>query len=44
MRGLIQAAFAAFWIVRGSVVIGGGVAAALIAVFAVSCSAPLSTQ
>ncbi len=35
VRGLIQAAFAAFWIVRGSVVIGGGVAAALIAVFAV---------
>jgi hypothetical protein len=33
--GLIQAAFAAFWIVRGSVVIGGGAAAALIAVFGV---------
>ena len=33
--GLIQAAFAAFWIVRGSVVIGGGVAAVLIAVFGV---------
>jgi hypothetical protein len=30
--GLIQAAFAAFWIVRGSVVLGGGVAAVLIAV------------
>src|SRR5450755_3233481 len=33
--GLIQAAFAAFWIVRGSLAIGGGVAAALIAVFGV---------
>lgn len=33
--GLIQAAFAAFWIVRGSGVIGGGVAAVLIAVFGV---------
>jgi hypothetical protein len=30
--GLIQAAFAAFWLVRGSAVIGGGVAAVLIAV------------
>ena len=30
--GLIQAAFAAFWIVRGSIVLGGGVAAVLIAV------------
>jgi hypothetical protein len=34
--GLIQAAFAAFWLVRGSVVIGGGVAAVLIAVFGVT--------
>jgi hypothetical protein len=33
--GLIQAAFAAFWLVRGSAVIGGGVAAVLIAVSAV---------
>ena len=33
--GLIQAAFAAFWLVRGSVVLGGGVAAVLIAVFGV---------
>jgi hypothetical protein len=33
--GLIQAAFAAFWLVRGSVVIGGRVADVLIAVFAV---------
>ena len=33
--GLIQAAFAAFWLVRGSVVIGGGVSAVLIAVFGV---------
>jgi hypothetical protein len=33
--GLIQAAFAAFWLVRGSVVIGGGVAGVLIAVFGV---------
>jgi hypothetical protein len=33
--GLIQAAFAAFWLVRGSVVIGGGVADVLIAVFGV---------
>jgi hypothetical protein len=30
--GLIQAAFAAFWLIRGSAVIGGGVAAVLIAV------------
>jgi hypothetical protein len=30
--GLIQAAFAAFWLVRGSAVIGGGVASVLIAV------------
>jgi hypothetical protein len=30
--GLIQAAFAAFWLVRGSAVIGGGVAGVLIAV------------
>ncbi|MFZ0088764.1 MAG: hypothetical protein WAL63_04605 [Solirubrobacteraceae bacterium] len=30
--GLIQVAFAAFWLVRGSAVIGGGVAGALIAV------------
>ena len=30
--GLIQAAFAAFWLMRGSVVLGGGVAAVLIAV------------
>ena len=34
--GLIQAAFAAFWLVRGSAVIGGGVAAVLIAVFGVT--------
>jgi hypothetical protein len=34
--GLIQAAFAAFWLVRGSAVIGGGVASALIAVFGVT--------
>ncbi len=33
--GLIQAAFAAFWLLRGSVVLGGGVAAVLIAVFGV---------
>ena len=33
--GLIQAAFAAFWLVRGSVVIGGAVADVLIAVFGV---------
>jgi hypothetical protein len=33
--GLIQTAFAAFWIVRGSRAIGGGVAAVLIAVFGV---------
>ncbi len=33
--GLIQVAFAAFWLVRGSVVLGGGVAAVLIAVFGV---------
>jgi hypothetical protein len=34
--GLIQAAFAAFWLVRGSVVIGGGLAVVLIAVFGVA--------
>ena len=34
--GLIQAAFAGFWLVRGSVVIGGGVADVLIAVFGVT--------
>ena len=34
--GLIQAAFAAFWLVRGSAVIGGGVAAVLIAVSGVA--------
>jgi hypothetical protein len=34
--GLIQAAFAAFWLVRGSAVIGGGVARVLIAVFGVT--------
>lgn len=34
--GLIQAAFAAFWLVRGSVVIGGRVADVLIAVFGVT--------
>ena len=34
--GLIQAAFAAFWLVRASVVIGGGVADVLIAVFGVT--------
>jgi hypothetical protein len=33
--GLIQAAFAAFWLVRGSVVIGGRVADVLIALFGV---------
>src|ERR1700733_8229281 len=33
--GLIQAAFAAFWLVRGSVVIGGEAAAVLLAVFGV---------
>ena len=33
--GLIQAAFAAFWLVRGSLVIGGRVADVLIAVFGV---------
>jgi hypothetical protein len=33
--GLIQAAFAAFWLVRGSVVIGGRAADVLIAVFGV---------
>jgi hypothetical protein len=32
--GLIQAAFAAFWLLRGSVVIGGRVADVLIAVLA----------
>jgi hypothetical protein len=34
--GLIQAAFAAFWLVRGSAVIGGGVASVLIAVSGVA--------
>ena len=34
--GLIQAAFAAFWLVRGSLVIGGGVADVLIAAFGVT--------
>lgn len=34
--GLIQAAFAAFWLVRGSLVIGGRVADLLIAVFGVA--------
>ncbi len=34
--GLIQTAFAAFWLVRGSVVIGGAVSAVLIAVFGVA--------
>ena len=34
--GLIQAAFAAFWLVRGSLVIGGGPADVLIAIFGVS--------
>ena len=34
--GLIQAAFAGFWLVRGSVVIRGGVAAVLITVFGVT--------
>ena len=33
--GLIQAAFAAFWLVRGSAVVGGRAAAVLIAVFGV---------
>jgi hypothetical protein len=33
--GLIQAGFAAFWLLRGSVVIGGGVGVLLIAVFGV---------
>jgi hypothetical protein len=34
--GLIQAAFAGFWLLRGSVVIGGGVADVLIVVFGVT--------
>lgn len=34
--GLIQAAFAAFWLVRGSLVIGGGASDVLIAVFGVT--------
>jgi hypothetical protein len=34
--GLIQAAFAAFWLIRGSAVIGGGVAGVLIAVSGVA--------
>jgi hypothetical protein len=34
--GFIQAAFAALWLVRGSLVIGGGVADALIAIFGVA--------
>lgn len=34
--GLIQTAFAAFWLVRGSVVIGGAVSAVLLAVFGVA--------
>jgi len=34
--GLIQAAFAAFWLLRGSAVIGGGVAGVLIAVSGVA--------
>jgi len=34
--GLIQAAFAAFWLVRGSAVIGGGVAGVLVAVSGVA--------
>jgi hypothetical protein len=34
--GLIQTTFAAFWLLRGSLAIGGGVAAALIAVFGVT--------
>jgi hypothetical protein len=34
--GLIQTAFAAFWLVRGSVVIGGAVSAVLIVVFGVA--------
>lgn len=34
--GLIQAAFAAFWLVRGSLVIGGRVADVLIAIFGVT--------
>jgi hypothetical protein len=34
--GLIQTAFAGFWLVRGSAVIGGGVAGVLIAVFGVT--------
>jgi hypothetical protein len=33
--GLIQAAFAAFWLIRGSRALGGGVAGGLIAVFGV---------
>ena len=40
--GLIQAAFAAFWLVRGSVVIGGRVADALIAAFGVAVIAVFS--
>ena len=34
--GLIQAAFAAFWLVRGSLVIGGGIGAGLAAAFAIA--------
>ncbi|HTD49427.1 MAG TPA: hypothetical protein VK771_02435 [Acidimicrobiia bacterium] len=37
--GFIQAAFAAFWLVRGSLVIGGGVGAGLAAAFAVVVAA-----
>src|SRR5450631_1742911 len=33
--GLIQAAFAAFWLIRGSRALGGGVASGLIVVFGV---------
>ena len=34
--GLIQTAFAGFWLVRGSVVLGGAVSVVLVAVFAVA--------
>jgi hypothetical protein len=39
--GLIQVAFAALWLVRGSLVVGGGVSAALLAVSAVAVIAVL---
>lgn len=40
--GLIQAAFAAFWLLRGSLVLGGDAATVLIAVFGVSVIAVFS--